>query len=114
MGSDFDSVRRHFLLLAEQTDKRIIDKPNDWRLYEVNNPEEEGETFNNETAWELIIRLLRSLHPIKEVTQKDPPGAVAYEMIFCLDDGWNVYIKLRAGKRGYICGRSFHYDERQL
>jgi hypothetical protein len=32
-------------------------------------------------------------------------------MIICLEGGWDVYIKIRAGKRGRIFGRSFHYAE---
>jgi hypothetical protein len=46
--------------------------------------------------------------------QKRPPGAIAYTMRFELADSWMVYIKIRAGKQSCICGRSFHYDERQL
>ena len=111
MGTDLGATRRHLLSLAVQEDKRFIDDPNDWRPYEVNNPREPGEQFNHDTAWALIVELLSCEHPIRERPQNQPPGAVAYEMIICLEGGWDVYIKIRAGKRGRIFGRSFHYAE---
>jgi hypothetical protein len=114
MGSTVDDQRRYLLSLASQEEKRLIDYPNDWRPYEVINPAKDGQPFNHETAWELIVQLLIAVHPLTIIPQKKPPGAIAYQMIHCLDDGWDVYIKIRAGKRGYIYGRSFHYDERQL
>ena len=112
MGADLEAMRQHLLSLAVQEDKRLIDNPHDWRPYEVNNPAEPGQQFTHESAWELIIQLLTNAHPMREVPQKSPPGAIAYEMIFCLEENWYVYIKIRLGKRGRIFGRSFHYAER--
>jgi hypothetical protein len=114
MASDLDAVRRHLLSLARREEKRIIDHPNDWQPYEVNNPYEPGQQFNDETAWEFIIRLLEEGHVIEEDPQKKPPGVIAYRLIAPLGDGWLVFIKIRPGKQNCICGRSFHYDERQL
>ena len=70
MASDLAAIRQHLLSLVRQEDKRIIDDPNDWRPYEVNNPDEVGQQFNDETAWELIIRLLEGEHPITGSTTK--------------------------------------------
>lgn len=110
MASDLVAIRSHLLSLARQETKRIIASPNDWRPYEVDNPYEPGQQFNDETAWELIIRLREEGHPMEEDPQQKPPGAIAYRLIFCLPGGWNVFIKIRMGKRSCICGRSFHYS----
>jgi hypothetical protein len=114
MGSDSTGKHKHLLSLARQEDKRLIDGPNDWCPYEVDNPDEPGQTFNHQTAWGLIIRLLETGHPMTEVPQRNPPNCTAYELKCQLDDGMKVYIKIRPGKKGRIFGRSFHYDERQL
>jgi hypothetical protein len=108
MASDMDSVRRHLLALAER--RRIKDWPNDWRPYEVTNSAD-SQPFNDETAWELIIHLLRTGCLLSEKMQRNPP-VMAYEIVHCLPDGWQVFIKIRPGK-GCILGRSFHYDEGQ-
>jgi hypothetical protein len=112
MASDIEAVRRHLLSLASQEAKRLLDFPNDWKPHEVIDPRLENRTFTNESAWELIVALLDSEHPMRAVAQVNPPNSIAYEMVCCLDDGWNVYIKIRLGKRGRIFGRSFHYAER--
>ena len=110
MATDLDAMRLHLLSLARQENKRIRDDPNNWRPYEVDNPYEPGQRFNNETAWDLIVRLLEEGHPIEEDPQRKPPGAIAYRMEVCLPGEWNLFIKIRVGKRSCICGRSFHYS----
>jgi hypothetical protein len=112
MDCDLDAKRRYLLSLAVQVDKRLIDDPNEWRPYEVSDPCDCRQTFTHEMAWELIVKLLEEGHPMRPVLQRSPQGAIAYEMVFCLEDSWNVYIKIRPGKRGHIFGRSFHYAER--
>ena len=109
MATDLVAVRVHLLSLARQEAKRIIDDPNNWRPYEVDNPEEPGEQFNDETAWKLIVRLLEIGHPMEEDPQREP-RVIAYRLVYCLPGGWNLFIKIRAGKRSCICGRSFHYS----
>ena len=107
-------VLKQLLTLAKQETKRKIDWPNDWRPYEVNNPEA-GQTFTNESAWDFVIRMLEEGADCKMVTQKKPAGAVAFVFGATLADGWKLYVKLRVNKnRGMIFGRSFHYDEKQL
>jgi hypothetical protein len=114
MASVSDEDLKQLLALAQQDAKRKIDWPNDWRPYEVNNPED-GQPFTNESAWELIIRLLEDKAPAKKVEQKNPPGAVAFVFQKTLADGHKVYIKIRFNKnRSKVFGRSFHYDESQI
>ena len=108
--ADPEAMRSHLLSLARQENKRIIDDPNNWRPYEVDNPDEPGERFNDETAWELIVRLLQAGHPMEEDPQRKPPGTIAYRLIYTLPGGWTLFIKIRVGKRSCICGRSFHYS----
>jgi hypothetical protein len=107
-------VFKQMLALAQQDDRRKIDWPNDWRPYEVNNPDD-GQTFTNESAWEFVIGLLESRADCKSTPQKTPANSVAYVFRPVLSDGWKLYVKIRFNKnRTMIFGRSFHYDERQI
>lgn len=113
MDPDLTAIQRHLLSLARQVDKRRRDFPSDWRPFEVANPREPGQQFNDVTAWELIVEFLASAALMRRVPQRMPSGAIAYEMTCCLEDVCHLYIKIRPGKKGLIFGRSFHYDERQ-
>jgi hypothetical protein len=106
---------KRLLELARQDNRRRRDnRSHDWRPFEVRNPEE-GQTFNLESAWDLIVELLEQGTPFKAVPQRDPPNSVAYVCIHKLSDGLKVYIKLRLNPKGtVIFGRSFHYEEGQF
>lgn len=114
MAAVSNEIIKQLLALAQNEGKRKLDWPNDWRPYEVNNPDD-GQTFTNESAWELVIRLLEAGASCKSVAQKNPPNSFAYVFRHRLSDGWKIYVKIRFNKnRSMIFGRSFHYDEKEL
>ena len=107
-------ILQQLLALAIDEDKRKIDWPNDWRPYEVSNPEDD-QPFTNESAWEFVIHLLEANAEFRSIPQKKPPNTIAYVFRATLSDGWKVYVKVRFNKnRSSIFGRSFHYDEHQI
>ena len=114
MASVSAEILNRLVTLAKEDGKRKRDWPNDWRPNEVTNPDDEA-PFTNESAWELVIRLLEDGESCKSVAQKTPPGSVAYVFRPTLSDGWKLYVKIRFNKnQSVIFGRSFHYDERQI
>jgi hypothetical protein len=68
-------------------------------------------SFAPREAWYFICECLDSGAPIREVELRQPPGAVAYELIVSLGDR-QLYIKLQlTGDR--VLGRSFHYSTKE-
>jgi hypothetical protein len=85
--------------------------PSDWGPYKIINPSS-GIPFTDDTAWELIIRLLMSPECTWEFVELEkPPRVKAIFTEWTLVEGQpKLYIKIHLGAGGKIFGRSFHYS----
>jgi hypothetical protein len=113
MADALESIRHQILALAKRVSARVSEStpehPCRWRPNTVKHPES-GYSFTNKSAWEFVVELLESNHPIEEVTLKQPPGRKGYVMFVELGHVRPLYIKLQLGT-GAVIGRSFHYSE---
>lgn len=111
------SIRHQLVVLARRGRARVtefsIDRPTDWRPWQVRNPAGVLDThFTDAAAWELIASKLEDGHPVEVVELDKPPGATGYVMKIDIEPGHPLlYVKLQLGS-GKIIGRSFHYSER--
>lgn len=87
------------------------DLPSDWGPYKIINPNS-GYTFTDDTAWELIVKLLEEPECKWEfVVLEKPPGVRAIFTEWTLVEGQpKLYIKIHLGAGGKVFGRSFHYS----
>ena len=87
--------------------------PTEWTPGKVNNPEVDM-PFTEAGAWSFVAHLLDTGHPIQQVTLRQWQAEVAYVMLVDLRPATpKLYIKLQL-KGGKICGRSFHYSDREV
>jgi hypothetical protein len=87
--------------------------PTEWTPGKVINPEVDM-PFTEAGAWVFVARLLDTGYPIQQVTLRQSISEVAYVLLVDLKPGMpKLYIKLQL-KGGKICGRSFHYSDREV
>lgn len=87
------------------------DSPIDWRPDQIPHPWLPGWYLNDDSAWEIISRVLATDHEFNEIDLRKPPGKKAYECLVDLDGISSfVYIKVEMGANKVI-GRSFHYSD---
>ena len=102
-------IRSEIVRLAQIKRSRERDYPNKWHPNSVLSPL--GLPFTQASAWEFVADSFEEFE-FSESLQDDPPGAIAYQMVVCLEDEQEIFIKVRLGKAGNkILGRSFHYSE---
>jgi hypothetical protein len=70
---------------------------------------EDREPFTQDGAWNFIIELLESGHPMAQKALKVPAGKSGYVLIVASGEPEPIYIKLEIGS-GVVIGRSFHYS----
>jgi hypothetical protein len=110
-------VRSELSRLAKRKEDRITEwsrhMPTEWTPGKVVNPEVDM-PFTEAGAWHFVAHLLDTGHPIQQVTLRQSRSEVAYVMLVDLKPATpKLYIKLQL-KRGKICGRSFHYSDREV
>jgi hypothetical protein len=87
--------------------------PTEWTPGKVTNPEVDM-PFTDAGAWLFVAQVLDAGHPIQQVTLRQSRSEAAYVMLVDLKPGApKLYIKLQL-KGGKICGRSFHYSDREV
>jgi hypothetical protein len=70
-----------------------------------------GNLFTDFSAWEFIVELLTSGHPIEEIVLDIPPGKKAYVLKTDEKTGYpSIYIKLQL-LSGCVLARSFHVSD---
>jgi len=114
---DLASIRSELSRLAKRRQDRITQwsrqMPTEWTPGKVTNPEVDM-PFTEPGAWHLVAELLDKGHPIQQVTLHHSHSEAAYVMLVDLKPGMpRLYIKLQL-KSGKICGRSFHYSDREV
>jgi len=114
---DLASVRSELSRLAKRKQDRITEwsrqMPTEWTPGKVVNPEVDM-PFTEAGAWHFVAHLLDTGHPIQQVTLRQSHSEVAYVMLVDLKPGTpKLYVKLQL-KGGKICGRSFHYSDREV
>ena len=107
----YDEIRRQFIVFASRKATRRHDstpeKPTKWHPGGVIDPRS-GAPFSPAGAWEFIVELLASGHPLEEIILEKPPGKKGYVLKHPGAAGRaDIYIKLQLGS-GYVHGRSFH------
>jgi hypothetical protein len=115
--NDLASVRSELSRLAKRRQDRITEwsreMPTEWTPGKVINPEVDM-PFTEAGAWHFVGELLDAGHPIQEVSLRHSHGEVAYVMRVDLKPGTpRLYVKLQL-KGARICGRSFHYSDREV
>jgi hypothetical protein len=115
---DLASVRSELSRLAKRKQDRITEwsrqMPTEWTPGKVVNPEVDM-PFTEAGAWDLVARLLDAGHPIQQVSLRQACSAeTGYVILVDLKPGMpKLYVKLQL-KHGKICGRSFHYSDRDV
>jgi hypothetical protein len=114
---DLASVRSELSRLAKRKQDRITEwsrqMPTEWTPGKVVNPEVDM-PFTEAGAWHFVAHLLDTGHPIQEVSLRQSHSEVAFVMLVDLKPGApKLYIKLQL-KSGKVCGRSFHYSDRDV
>ncbi len=70
-------------------------------------PAQAGQVFTEEGAWQFVVMLLESGHPVEEITLAMPPGKKGYVLKYPRIGLPDIYIKLQIVS-GAVRGRSFH------
>jgi hypothetical protein len=114
---DLAIVRSELSRLAKRKEDRITEwsrqVPTEWTPGKVVNPEVDM-TFTEAGSWQFVAELLDTGHPIQQIVLRQSRSEVAYVMLIDLKPGMpKLYIKLQL-KGGKICGRSFHYSDREV
>ena len=114
---DLASIRSELSRLAKRRQDRITQwsrqMPTEWTPGKVTNPEVDM-PFTEAGAWLFVAHLLDTGHPIQQVTLRQSRSDVAYVMLVDLKpETPKLYIKVQL-KGGKICGRSFHYSDREV
>lgn len=108
-------IRTQLIQLARRSQTRFArftrQRPTHWNPGSVRNPKGISDsTFNNITAWELIVEQLEAGCEVNVVKLKVPAGKTGYVMEIDLGGSeQQLYVKLELGS-GKIYGRSFHYS----
>jgi len=87
--------------------------PTEWTPGKVVNPEVDM-PFTEAGAWQFVANLLDTGHPVQQISLRHSSSELAYVMLIDLKPGLpKLYVKLQL-KGGKICGRSFHYSDREV
>jgi hypothetical protein len=105
-----DDVRSQLARLASTRRRRVVPVksklPCKWWPHRTLDPNT-GMPFTDEAAWNLVVQLLESGHPIEVISLRIPSGRKGYVLKYTLSANMELYVKLQLGA-GYVIGRSFH------
>lgn len=112
-----DDPRRIEISRLARNRRRRVNKstparPARWFPDKVRNPDDSGNFFTDEGAWELIARQTENGHRVEIIELEKPKGKTGYVMKIRLESSVPaLYVKLEL-HRGWLLGRSFHLSDR--